>query len=110
MYSFHTSSVTLPLDATQYPLPAQAELPVVMQVLLGHRESCAFSAHGEAKDKGFKLERQGDKVYCVVNAKGRSVGVPIPYSDRVYILTLFMRQFRLSHPWMDAASIALALR
>jgi len=88
-----------------------AELPIVLAVLMRAKERCEFSAHGPNKDKGFRMEVQGDNVYCKFFAKDKPVvGVPVTPGDRAHLIAFFIRQFLQNYPWMDATSVIFAVR
>lgn len=88
-----------------------AEILVVMGVLMKVRDRCEFKAHGPAKDKGFSMEVQNENVFCRVFAKDKPVvNVPIVYSDRAHVVSLFYRQMRKSYPWLDCFGVSTLVR
>lgn len=87
------------------------ELPVVAAVFLGLISKAEYSSHGPAKDKGFSIEDQGDKIFVQVRAKDQKVkSVPITPEDAFYVAQLFIRQLRLAAPWMNGMDILSCLR
>ncbi|WP_144402094.1 hypothetical protein [Geoalkalibacter subterraneus] len=89
------------------------ELPVVTAVLLGLLPSCEYRNHGVAKDKGFSIEDQGDKLFIKIFAKDSPVkAVPVTAEDAFYVAQLFVRQLRKNAPWlsgMDVVSLVKAV-
>lgn len=88
------------------------ELPVVLAVLLGFKQSCEFKNHGQDNSKGFSMERQqGGKIFIKVFAKEEGVkAVPVEATDVFYVTALFMRQLQKSMPWMDNTSLVTLVR
>lgn len=75
----------------------QAELPQVFAVLIGVKEACEFKNHGEAKNKGFSMERQENKIFVkVFEANKRLMAVPVSSADLFYITSLFAGQILLA--------------
>lgn len=84
----------------------RAELPVVAAVLVGARAKCEFKNHGPENNKGFSMERQGEKVFIKVFGSNVPVkAVPVEAPDVFYVTTLVIRQLRKNAPWLDPTSI-----
>jgi hypothetical protein len=84
-----------------------SEFYVVAGVMLGILKGCEFGNHGPENNKGFSFVRQdGGKVYARVHAKDETMrAVPIEAPDVVNIASLFIRQMRKNHPWLDAQGV-----
>lgn len=84
----------------------RSELPVVAAVFVGARPRCEFKNHGQENNKGFSMERQGEKVFVkVFSANEPLKAVPIEAADVFYVATMLIRQIRKNAPWMDATAI-----
>lgn len=82
------------------------ELPAVLSVLLGNRQSVEFKSHGQAHDKGFAIERQDGQFYAKCFAKDMgSRGVPIPAHEAFYLVTLIVDQLRAALDGYSVESI-----
>lgn len=69
------------------------ELPFLYGVLVGWSNSIKFDAHGEKHDKIFEIERQKDKVYVKILAKGQTLrAIPIGPMDVYPIMNLVLAQ------------------
>lgn len=87
------------------------EFPHVARLFLGGAGKVEFSAHGPQNDKGFAVERQGDKLYFQMRAKGKPVvGVPVTSADQAHVAALFVRQWLKNYPWLDATAAVLMLK
>jgi len=84
----------------------KGEVPEVLAVLSGHSRFCEFKNHGPSNNKGFSMERQGEKVYVTIFEKGKPlIGVPIHPNDMFYVYSLFMKRVSDENPWLDPLSI-----
>lgn len=88
----------------------QGELLTVAAVFYGYKESCTFSSHGPAKDKGFSLERKDEGIIARVNATGKSMAVKISPPDIFMMGAIITRQILKETPWLDSVSMEQLLR
>lgn len=69
------------------------ELPILYGVLVGWRNSVKFDAHGTAHDKTFEIERQKDKFFIKISAKGQALrAIPVGSMDIYPIMNLVLSQ------------------
>lgn len=89
----------------------KGEVPEVLAVLLGHSMFCEFKNHGPSNNKGFSMERQGEKVYVKMFEKGKPlIGVPVHPQDLFYVFSLIMKRVLDENPWLDATSVLGMIR
>lgn len=68
------------------------ELPVLLAVFLGIKQSCEFKSHGENKDKGFSAENQDGKIFFKVFSPAGVRAVPITPDDAFRVSRILLRQ------------------
>lgn len=69
------------------------ELPRLAAVLLGYASHMEARFHGDSKDKQFKIERQPQNLYVILQQAGLPVrAVPMPFEDAVFVSQLVLRQ------------------
>jgi len=88
----------------------RGELVSIAAVFAGFLPQCRFDSHGEGKDKGFSIERQGRGIFLRTWRKGAAHAVPIPFEDAFYLSNMVLCQLRRNQPWMDSMSILAQLR
>jgi len=89
----------------------KGEMPAVLAVLAGYSQFCEFKNHGPANNKGFSMERQGEKVYVKVFEKSKPmIGVPIHPQDLFYVYSLVMKRVLDENPWLDAMAVLQMVR
>jgi hypothetical protein len=69
------------------------ELPMLLGVLLGWKNSVKFDAHGSANDKCFEIERQDGKFFAKVFAKGKTpCALPMTPQDAYPVAMIVLSQ------------------
>jgi hypothetical protein len=89
----------------------KAEIPAVLAVLAGYSQYCEFKNHGQASNKGFSMERQGEKVYMKIFEKSKPmIGVPIHPQDLFYVYSLVLKRMIDESPWLDGQTALQLVR
>ena len=82
------------------------ELPGVLSVLMGSRQSVEYKSHGVTHDKGFAIERQDGRFYAKLFAKDMgSRGVAIPPHEAFQLATLILDQIRAPLPGYSVEAV-----
>lgn len=82
------------------------ELLQVLAVLRRRVKVAELSAHGEANDKGFKIEDQGDKFFMSLNKKGEpSRATPMPMIESFEVISLLLLAIRKNHEHLSTVDI-----
>lgn len=82
------------------------ELPGVLSVLMGSRQSVEYKSHGVTHDKGFSIERQDGRFYAKLFAKDMgSRGVAIPPHEAFQLATLILDQIRAPLPGYSVEAV-----